>query len=292
MTETPDSSTPESILFVVATPIGNMEDMSPRGRRVLAEADVIAAEDTRVAKKLLSLLGVEKKRLVSYYDEVEKERSEKIIVEMLENPLKVALISDAGTPCISDPGFRLVTRAHEAGITVCPIPGPSALTAIVSAAGLANSRILFVGFLPAKEGDLRSEVESWKGHRGSVCFYESPRRLRETIEVIAECHPQALLAVGRELTKLFEEIFRGTAAEVAAWLENHAALKGEAVIMVDLTHAPAATAADSAQILDQAVSEFRKGATLKDLLRKFAESGLGRKELYRILLEAKDQSDR
>lgn len=278
-----------SVLFVVATPIGNLDDLSPRAKRVLCEADMIACEDTRVAKKLLTLLGIEKKRLVSYYDEVEKERSESLVKEMLEKNLKVALISDAGTPCVSDPGFRLVSRAHAAGIKVSPIPGASALTSLISAAGLANSRILFVGFLPAKDGELRSEIESWLGHQGSICFYESPRRLRETISVIAEIHPHALIAVGRELTKMYEEIFRGTPNDVAAWLESHTALKGEAVIMVDLSAAQGNTNFDVDKIKQEATKEFRRGATLKDLLRQFGDLGINRKDLYRLLLEAKEE---
>ena len=279
-------------LYVVATPIGNLDDLSPRAKRTLDEADLIAAEDTRVAGKLLSLIGVTGKRVISYYDEVEQAKAPGIIDEMVEKSLHVALISDAGTPCISDPGFRLVAEAQRRGVRVVPIPGPSSLTTLVSAAGLANHRVLFVGFLPSKDGDLRREIESWRLAAATVCFLESLRRLRSSVTVIGSIYPGATVVVGRELTKMFEEIVRGTVTEIAQWLDNHESLKGEASIMVELGASGAEGAFDLGRIRTDAIKAFRGGSTLKELLQTYRDIGIGRKELYQLLLEAKDEADR
>lgn len=279
-------------LYVVATPIGNMDDLSPRAKRTLDECDVIAAEDTRVAGKLLGIIGVTGKRIVSYYDEVEESKAPRFIEELIDKNLQGVLISDAGTPCVSDPGFRLVAEAHRRGVRVVPIPGPSSLTSLISAAGLPNHRVLFVGFLPSKAGELRREVESWRVTGATICFLESLRRLKSSVDVIGEVYPGSTIVVGRELTKMFEEIVRGSPGEIAQWLCTHESLKGEATIMVEPGEPAGGGAVDLARIRSDAVRAFRGGATLKELLQTYRDIGVGRKELYQLLLEAKDEAEK
>ena len=219
-------------LYIVATPIGNLDDMTVRAQRVLESVDLIAAEDTRRAKQLLSHLGIGKKELISYYDHVEQEKAPKLVDRMLDEGISLALISDAGTPCISDPGYRLVAEAHRREVTVVPIPGASALGALVSASGLPSSRFTFVGFLPAKDGALESEIQSWNQAFGAIVFYESTRRLKKSLSVIQRFHPEAQIAVGREMTKLHEEITLFPIAEAIDWCQSHENMKGEAAVMV------------------------------------------------------------
>lgn len=282
------------VVYVVATPIGNLEDLSTRARRILAAADIIAAEDTRQTQKLLSHLDIRGKRLVSYQDHGEAQRADSLLARITEERLTLALVSDAGTPCISDPGYRLVAAAKAAGVPVHPIPGPSALTALASAAGLPTSRLLFVGFLPPKATAMASEIRSWPATRASIVFFESTRRLGRTLTLIAEIHPGARVAIGRELTKLFEEIVTMDVESATRWLAAHATLKGEAVVMVTLpadAGEEAGAASDLASSLtDEARREFARGATLKDLLAKYKDRGLKRPALYQLLLAAKAEA--
>lgn len=293
MSKLPSENAAESgpVVYVVATPIGNLEDLSTRARRILAGADIIAAEDTRQTQKLLSHLDIRGKRLISYQDHGEAQRAESLLARITEERLSLALVSDAGTPCISDPGYRLVAAAKAAGVPVHPIPGPSALTALASASGLPTSRLLFVGFLPPKAVAMASEIRSWAAARASVVFFESTRRLARTLEQVAAIHPRARVSVGRELTKLFEEIVTLDIAEAIVWVSSHATLKGEAVVMVQLPDGdPEAGATDdlASSLIDEARREFAKGASLKDLLVKFKDRGLKRPALYQLLLDAKD----
>lgn len=276
------------MLFVVATPIGHLEDLTPRARATLAEADVIAAEDTRHTRKLLSHCGIEGKRLVSYHDHNEEARAEALVDEILETGIKVCLVSDAGTPCISDPGYRLVRLAKERGVKVVPVPGPSALTALASAAGLATDRLLFVGFLPVKTSAIEAEVSSWASARASVVFYESLRRLVKSLAVVKARYPQARIAIGRELTKVHEEIVTLPIEESLAWLSSSATLKGEVAVMVEPNAASVTEqGVDRDGMIRRAKAAFADGATLKDLLRDMSGEGLKRAELYQLLLEAK-----
>lgn len=278
-------------IFVVATPIGNLEDLSARAKRILAAADIIAAEDTRQTQKLLSHLDIRGKRLVSYQDHGETQRAESLLERVTADRLVLALVSDAGTPCISDPGYRLVAAAKAAGVPVHPIPGPSALTALASAAGLPTARLLFVGFLPTKAAALEAEIRSWPALRASVVFFESTRRLGKTLGQIGAIHPKARVAIGRELTKLFEEIVTTDIADALRWLASHATLKGEAVVMVDIPQDSAAEAGEEAvseALKVEAQRAFARGATLKDLLAHFKDRGLKRPALYQLLLEVKE----
>lgn len=281
-----------SAIYVVATPIGNLDDITLRAIRILKNVDLIAAEDTRRARMLLTQIGREKIEIVSYYDQVEQEKAPQLIERLQRERLSLALISDAGTPCISDPGFRLIREARRVGIPVHPIPGPSALTALVSASGLPSDRLLFVGFLPHKRSALSKEIESWGKLEASIVFYESPRRLKQTLAVIEEFYPHAVLVVGRELTKLHEEIISTDVAGAKVWCQDHDFLKGEASVMV---HIPKEARYDALRVEDlrsqlerEALDQFQRGATLKDLLQAMRDRGLSRAELYQLLLQAKE----
>ena len=151
----------DPVIFIVATPIGNLDDLTPRALATLRNVDIIAAEDTRNTRKLLTHFNIQGKELVSYHDHVEDTRSEQLVERLLRDGLSLALVSDAGTPCVADPGYRLVRHAKQNGIKVHPVPGASALTSLVSASGLPSDRVLFVGFLPVKESDIRREIQSW-----------------------------------------------------------------------------------------------------------------------------------
>ena len=291
------------VVYVVATPIGNLDDLTPRARKTLAGVDLIAAEDTRHARKLLSHLGIQGKRLVSYQDHGEQERAESLVRQLQDEGLSLALVSDAGTPCVSDPGYRLVAAAKAAGIRVHPIPGPSALTTLVSASGLPSDRLLFVGFLPNRAERQRAEIESWAGVRASVVFFEATRRLARTLGVIRDVYPEARVAVGRELTKLYEEIVTVPIDEALSWSLGHATMKGEASVMVDLGSLQAGRRTggglavgeaeaplDADGLVRLAADDFLQGASLKDLLRKYRDAGFRRADLYNLLLDAKNRA--
>lgn len=218
-------------LYVVATPIGNLEDLSPRAARVLAEAALVAAEDTRHSGRLLRHLGVERP-LLSLHEHNEASRVARIAAHLAAGE-DVALISDAGTPLICDPGFVLVRELRRLGHRVVPVPGPCALVAALSAAGLPTDRFLFRGFLPAKGGARRARLESLADRDETLVFYESPHRIRDTLADIACCFGERHLVLARELTKTFETFLEGSAATL---LETLAAdpdqARGEFVVMV------------------------------------------------------------
>jgi len=220
------------VLYVVATPIGNLEDLSPRAQRVLAEVDLVAAEDTRHSGTLLAHFGI-KTRLISLHDHNEAARAAELIPR-LQAGESVALISDAGTPLISDPGFDLVRAARQAGIQVSPIPGASALVAALSVSGLPTDRFVFEGFLPAKSAARRERLETLAAEPRTLVFYESVHRLQESLEDMAAvlgAHRNAVLA--RELTKLHEGVREAPLQALAGWAATDpAAGKGEVVLMV------------------------------------------------------------
>jgi 16S rRNA (cytidine1402-2'-O)-methyltransferase len=202
---------------VVATPVGNLEDVTLRALRVLGEVETIAAEDTRVTARLLARHGI-RKRLLSYRAPVER-RSLPAILQALESG-DVALVSDAGTPTVSDPGSKLVAAAAAAGHSVVPIPGPSAVTAALSVSGFEGPGFVFLGYLPRKPGELRRLFASLADEPRPAVAFESPYRVLKSLAVLAEVLPERPLILGRELTKLHEELLRGTAAEVSAALRQ------------------------------------------------------------------------
>jgi 16S rRNA (cytidine1402-2'-O)-methyltransferase len=218
-----------STLYLVATPIGNLEDITLRALRTLKECDVIAAEDTRHTGQLLRHFEISKP-LISYFKFNESRRSEEIL-ERLGRGEKVALVTDAGTPGISDPGQRVVRAAIEAGFRVEAVPGASAAVVALAASGLPTDEFHFAGFLPHKTGQRIRELERLVTLPGTIVLYESPYRIEKLLEELGKAVPQRQIAVGRELTKKFEEFWRGTAAEIAKTISKRT-LKGEFVVLI------------------------------------------------------------
>jgi 16S rRNA (cytidine1402-2'-O)-methyltransferase len=217
-------------LYLVATPIGNLEDITLRALRVLRECDVVAAEDTRHSGQLLKHFGISKP-LLSYFQFNEAKRSEEII-ERLRRGEKVALVTDAGSPGISDPGERVVKAAIAAGFRVESVPGSCALVAALTASGLPTDEFHFIGFLPHKSGQRRNKLESLKSFDGTLVLYESPYRIEKLLVELSEVFPERQVVLARELTKKFEEFLRGKPAELLA-LAKKRSLKGEFVVLVE-----------------------------------------------------------
>jgi 16S rRNA (cytidine1402-2'-O)-methyltransferase len=216
-------------LYLVATPIGNLEDITLRALRTLKECDVVTAEDTRRTGQLLKHFGIAK-ALLSCFQFNEAKRSEELL-ERLRRGEKVALVTDAGSPGISDPGERVVKAAITAGFRVESVPGPSALVAALTASGLPTDEFHFIGFLPHKSGQRRRELERLKGVGGTLVFYESPYRIGKLVSELNEVFAGRQVVLARELTKRFEEYLRGTPAELLALLGQRS-LKGEFVVLV------------------------------------------------------------
>ena len=216
-------------LYLVATPIGNLEDITFRAVRTLKECDVVAAEDTRRTGQLLKHFGLSKPML-SYFQFNEARRSEQIL-ERLGRGEKVALVSDAGTPGISDPGERVVRAAIAAGFRVESVPGPSALVAALTVSGLSTDEFHFIGFLPHKSGQRRKRLEGLRAVPGTLVLYESPYRIQKLLEELRDIYPDRQVVLGRELTKKFEEYLRGTPVELLTALQQRT-LKGEFVVMI------------------------------------------------------------
>lgn len=236
------AQTNPGVLYVVATPIGNLEDLSPRAQRVLAAVQLIAAEDTRHSGNLLAHFGI-RTSLLSLHDHNEAERTPALL-EKLQAGDSVALVSDAGTPLISDPGFDLVRAARAAGVRVLPVPGPSALIAALSVSGLPTDRFVFEGFLPAKSAARRARLAELVQEPRTLVFYEAAHRLAETLQDMGTVFgEQRVAVVARELTKLHEAVRLAPLAELSAWAgQDAAAALGEAVVLVAGAAAKASTA--------------------------------------------------
>jgi 16S rRNA (cytidine1402-2'-O)-methyltransferase len=217
-------------LYVVATPIGNLDDISNRALTVLNDADLILCEDTRRTRKLLSRYGIEA-RTMSFHEHNEAKKTPAIIDKLKDNA-RIALVSDAGTPTISDPGYRLISALSETDIPIVPIPGPSAVTALLSVAGLPTDRFVYEGFLPVKSGKRRRRLEELAADPRTIVLFESPFRIARTLNECHEILGDRRCCLGRELTKQFEEIRRGTLAEIAAWAGDRK-LKGEIVLAIE-----------------------------------------------------------
>ncbi len=269
-------------LYVVSTPIGNLRDITLRALDVLAGVEEVLAEDTRVASKLLSAYGV-KARLSPYHDHNGAERRPGLLKRLQEGG-RIALISDAGTPLVSDPGWKLVHEALEHGIKVFPVPGASALLAGLVASGLPSDRFLFAGFLPPKSAARRSEIESLKQVPATLVFYESGPRLAETLADLAAVLGDRDAAVARELTKLFEETRRGTLAELAAHYEEAGPPKGEIVLLAGPPKEVAATAADVDAALRVALAEMPTKAAASSVAEAL---GLPKRDVYQRALQIK-----
>jgi 16S rRNA (cytidine1402-2'-O)-methyltransferase len=216
-------------LYVVATPIGNLEDLTLRALKTLGEVSVIACEDTRQTKKLLNKYGI-KKKLISYFHPRESQKIPQII-NLLKKGKDVALVTDSGTPGISDPGYPLIREAISQEIKIIPIPGPSAITAALAAAGLPTHRFLFLGFLPPKKEAARKLLHSLKNEKATLVFYLPTRRLLPFLELARETIGNRKIVVAREMTKIYEEFLRGTTEELTERLEGKK-LKGEATVLI------------------------------------------------------------
>ena len=266
-------------LYLVATPIGNLQDVTPRTIETLTSVGVIACEDTRHTRKLLTHLGI-KNKLVSYHEHNEAERAEEL-VEILQRGDSVAIVSDAGTPGINDPGFRIVKSAIEIGADVVPIPGPVAFINAVVASGLPTDSIFFGGFLPSRKSDRRSRLQELSSIPATLAFYESPLRIPATIADCLEIFGDRNAVIARELTKLHEEFLRGKLSDLHAKLST-ATLKGEVVLLVDRARETSNTVG-RASTLPMRVAELEAGGVdFKTALKQAAkEFGIGKSEAYR-----------
>ncbi len=269
-------------LYIVATPIGNLEDMTFRAVRVLKEAAVIACEDTRHTRKLTEHFSIATP-LVSYHEHNERDRTAELLTR-LEAGETVALVSDAGTPLISDPGVRLVEQAAARGIAIVPVPGASALLAALSAAGLATDAFRFIGFPSAKASERRRQIEEWKLSRDTTILYEAPHRILATLEEMSEVlGPERRVVLARELTKLHEEFLRGTVAEVRETLSRRPAVKGEITLLV--APAPEEPPPSGPQDLPAEVAALvAAGVPRMDAIKQVAHRhGLGKRDVYRLI---------
>jgi len=219
----------KGILYVVATPLGNLEDMTLRGTRILREVDLIAAEDTRTTRKLLNHYGIHTPQ-TSYFEHNEPRKAETLLIR-LKGGQKIALVSEAGTPSISDPGFRLIRLAIGHDIPVVPIPGSSAVLAALSVSGLPTDSFLFLGFLPSKPTKRRKAIERWKDWDRTLVIYESPHRLVAALTDLLDIFGDREIALARELTKAFEEVLRGTISQVLDKL-SQGKIRGEITLVV------------------------------------------------------------
>ncbi|RKQ68690.1 16S rRNA (cytidine(1402)-2'-O)-methyltransferase [Oceanibaculum indicum] len=273
-------------LYIVATPIGNLGDLTMRARDILASADLVACEDTRVTGKLLSAFGL-KRPLIAYNDH-NADKVRPTLLDAVRQGKAVALVSDAGTPLISDPGYKLVRDAAEAGLAVTAAPGPSALLAALVLAGLPTDRFLFAGFLPPKSGARRTALGELASVPATLVFYESGPRLAASLADMAAVLGDRPGAVARELTKLFEEVRRDPLSALAAHYAEAGPPKGEIVIVVG---APAEQEA-SADTLDAALRRALAGNSTRDAAALVAgETGLPRKQIYARALELAQERD-
>ncbi|HXP79231.1 MAG TPA: 16S rRNA (cytidine(1402)-2'-O)-methyltransferase [Verrucomicrobiae bacterium] len=282
MTDVQDNS-PTGCLYLVATPIGNLEDITLRALRVLKEADLIACEDTRQTQKLLQHYAIHKE-LVSYHAHNELTRAPELVIQ-LEEGAQVALVSDAGTPVVSDPGHRLVAQCLRHHIPVVPIPGPSAFVAALAASGMPTEEFLFVGFLPSRAGPRRKKLDALKSEPRALVFYEAPHRLLETLSDAADILGSRPAVVAREVTKIHEEFLRGSLAELRDAARKRAP-RGEITLLIGPAvegEAQAVPAVSLKRRVEQleAESGLDRKAALKQAAR---ERGLGKREAYKQLL--------
>ncbi|MGO9380154.1 MAG: 16S rRNA (cytidine(1402)-2'-O)-methyltransferase [Dissulfurispiraceae bacterium] len=270
-----DNLMPVGRLYIVATPVGNLEDITLRALRILREVDIIAAEDTRHSLKLLNNYAIAKP-LISYWSEKEKARAEELL-DKLRTGLSVALISDAGTPGISDPGSVLIKRAIEENIDIIPIPGPSAHIAALSVSGLPTDEFAFLGFLPSKSGQRQKRLNELKHESRTVIFYEAPHRLLQTLADMKVILGDRRVALAKEISKIHEEILRGTLSEVLEALQTRM-IAGEYVIIVE-GFQKKELGIDEA--LFEVLALIKKGLRRKEAVRKVADMyGISKKELY------------
>jgi len=270
-------------LYVVATPIGNLEDITYRAVRVLGEVDAIACEDTRQTRKLLDHYGI-RKPTVSYHEHNEAERSGELVERLLAGEA-IALVSDAGVPLVSDPGYRLVKAAVEAGIPVEPVPGPSAVLAALVASGLPTDAFHFGGFLPAKPGQRAKVLEALANEPATLIFYEAPHRIVEALAAVEQVLGARPVVVARELTKIHEEFLRGTPGEVGAQLASREVVKGEITLLIGKATSPPT---DARPIEEAVESLLRNGTPRMDAIKQVArQRGLSKRQVYEQFVKEK-----
>lgn len=271
-------------LFIVATPIGNLDDITLRAIRTLNEVDYVAAEDTRHSQKLLQHLDIGTP-MFALHDHNEKQKSQQLI-ERLSSGQNIALISDAGTPLISDPGYHLVNLCREQGIDVVPIPGASAVIAAMCASGLPSDQFSFRGFLPVKQVAKQQVLDTLRAEAATCIFYESPRRMQTTLTDIQTCFPDRIIVVAKELTKQFEHFVYGTASDALAWFaEDDSRYKGEFVILISGVNKKAEEIPPEALSL---LAELQTELPLKKAAGIVAKHyGVKKNQLYQIGLDAK-----
>ena len=272
------------VLYIVATPIGNLEDITLRALRVLKEADLIAAEDTRHTQKILSHYDIHTS-LTSYHEHNERTKAPALVERLLRGQ-SIALVSDAGTPAISDPGYRLVVAAVAAGVQVTPIPGPAALLAALSAAALPTDRFVFEGFLPEKKKERRERLLALRDERRTLVLYEAPHRLKDTLDDIHHTLGDRELVIAREVTKLHEEFLRGPVSDLIRQVSERD-IKGEATIIV--RGSAAAESRVSPELLLAEIKRLqREGMGVKQISELLGERhSLPKREVYRLALASK-----
>jgi 16S rRNA (cytidine1402-2'-O)-methyltransferase len=265
------------VLYLVATPIGNLEDITYRAVRTLREVDLIACEDTRHTRTLLDHYEIAKP-LISYHEHNEAERSEELVAKLLAGT-SVALVSDAGMPLVSDPGYRVAAAAIRAGIRVVPIPGPSALIAALAAAGLPTDAFYFGGFLPAKSGQRARALAALREQTATLVFYEAPHRILDALADVENILGPRPVVVARELTKMHEEFLRGAAGEVHKALAARPSVKGEITLLIGKA---AETAPDATSIEDAVEAHMRAGMSRMDAIKQVARKrGISKRDVYR-----------
>ncbi len=271
-------------LYIVATPIGNLEDIGLRALRVLKESDLIACEDTRHTAKLLNHYGIATPR-ESYHEHNESRRSPEFI-ELLRGGKNIALVTDAGMPLISDPGHTLVSACRRAGIPVIPVPGPSAALAALAGSGLPADRFLFAGFLSPKSSQRRKDLQELASSPYTVILYEAPHRLLRAFEDLCEIFGPRQACLARELTKVHEEWLNGSLPEILEALRSRPAVKGEITIVIAPVEGPAVSPEPGRDIRDDLEEELKVGTPRKMALKVVARRrGISRREAYRLLLE-------
>jgi 16S rRNA (cytidine1402-2'-O)-methyltransferase len=281
-------------LYLVATPIGNLEDVTRRARRVLSEVDVVACEDTRRTRSLLEHFGI-RARTVSYHEHNERERAEEL-ARLIEEGQTVALVSDAGTPGVNDPGYRLVRACVERNLSVVPVPGPTALVAALTASGLPTDEFYFGGFLPARSHARREQLASVKQLRATLVFYETPHRLAHALSDALEVLGERKAAVARELTKIHEEFIRGRLSELVTHFTTGGAARGEMVLVIDrdvIEEEGVGVTQTASSVADRVAALEAEGLDPRAALKRAArELGLTRDEAYRRLTSERALSKR
>jgi 16S rRNA (cytidine1402-2'-O)-methyltransferase len=275
------------VLYIVATPIGNLEDITLRALRVLKEVDRIAAEDTRHTKILLNRYGIGTP-LTSYHEHNERTKAGALI-ERIQRGENIALVSDAGTPTVSDPGYRLLREAIQAGVPIVPIPGPSAPIAVLSASGLPTDRVVFEGFLPAKKGARREKLQRLSRESGTMIFFEVPHRLDECLRDMLEVLGDREMVLAREVTKVHEELIRGRIGGICAGIGDRK-IRGELVLVIGGSDGqPFATE----EVLKTEIDRLKKsGMRVKEIAEVLGEKfSYPKKEIYRLVLANRSRQE-